>query len=68
MLQAHRRDSQYEFGRVDCPYGRFLYKGTKLGKAESKVRYSLVVSIETPNVDIYTLVLIQIKTRIPVQV
>jgi hypothetical protein len=42
----------------------------KLAKAESKVRYSLIVSIETPNteVDIYTPVLTQIETQIPITV
>jgi hypothetical protein len=52
------------------PKGGWYKTRKKLGKAESKVRYSLIVSIETPNteVDIYTPVQIQIEAPITVQI
>jgi hypothetical protein len=43
---------------------------TALGKYNSRIRYSLVVSIEAPeeNVDLYTPIMTKIAARIPVPV
>ena len=52
------------------PVGGWWKERVYLGKSENKVRYSLVVSLSTPetNVDLYTPIINQIGTVIPVSV
>ena len=52
------------------PVGGWWKERAYLGKSENKVRYSLVVSLSTPetNVDLYTPIINQIGTMIPVSV
>ena len=52
------------------PVGGWWKERVYLGKSENKIRYSLIVSLSTPatNVDLYTPIVNQIGTMIPVTV
>ena len=52
------------------PIGGWWKERAYLGKSENKIRYSLVVSLSTPetNVDLYTPIITQVRAIIPVMV
>ena len=52
------------------PISGWWKEKNKLEKYNNKIRYSLIISLETPNqeIDLYTPIITQIKSKIPIEV